>query len=439
MKKTPCRCLQVLIAFLLTISISVSTSSITFIQISDLTKIPHKNKGFLVNSTDKISEILSMIDENLILNYLQIIVGFGPRTTGSYGCEKAASYIYHQFTEMQLTTRFQNWTSWGNRYHPHFYTSQNIEGTLFGTKHLSAIIFNAHYDSVAQGPGANDDGSGTAAVLAAAYALSHFDFKRTIKFVTFSGEEIGLLGSRVYTKEAYKKNESILIEINADMIGYDEGSRTMTVTATEDAGWVANVFQNINTNYSIGLTLNRGKINRVNHKMSGSDYASFLPYGWESVCCWEGDHDPNFHSPQDNLTNVNISYLVNTTRIIAATLAYLADLSTTPPQVRITSPRLGYFYNAGMKKIEINEFKTTVIDDIWIWAEVDYVTTPIERAEFYFDGKLVYTDMDPPFKWHFNKFSVKKHQITVFVYNQLGQNSSDWREIRFINFFKIIK
>ena len=56
----------------------------------------------------------------------------------------------------------------------------------------SAIIFNAHYDSVAKGPGANDDGSGTVAVLAAAYALSHFDFKRTIKFVTFSGEEIGL-------------------------------------------------------------------------------------------------------------------------------------------------------------------------------------------------------------------------------------------------------
>ena len=55
--------------------------------------------------------------------------------------------------------------------------------------------------------------------------------------------------------------------------------------------------------------------------------APFLAYGWESVCCWEGDHDPNFHSAQDNLSNVNISYLVNTTRIIAATLAYLADLS----------------------------------------------------------------------------------------------------------------
>ena len=40
---------------------------------------------------EKINEILSMIDETLILEYLETIVGFGPRMTGSYGCEKAAS------------------------------------------------------------------------------------------------------------------------------------------------------------------------------------------------------------------------------------------------------------------------------------------------------------------------------------------------------------
>ena len=72
-----------------------------------------------------------------------------------------------------------------------------------------------------------------------------------------------LTGSRAYTKEAYERNDSILVEINADMIGHDEGSRKMTVTATEDAGWVADIFQSINNNYTIGLTVNRGNINRV--------------------------------------------------------------------------------------------------------------------------------------------------------------------------------
>jgi hypothetical protein len=429
------------IVLLIVISLNTTVSSISFTQ-QNITSTPILDEQLLsTTNNQKITDIISLINETLIREYLETIVGFGPRMTGSYGCEKAAQYIHQQFTDMQLITRYQNWTSWGNRYYHYLYSSQNIEGTLTGTNtpDKSTIIFNAHYDSVAKGPGANDDGSGTVAVLAAAYTLSHFDFKRTIKFVTFSGEEIGLAGSRAYTKEAYERNDSILVEINADMVGHDEGSRTMRVTATEDAGWMVDIFQAVNNNYMIGLTVNRGNINRVRHSMGGSDYAPFLVYGWESICCWEGDHDPNFHTAQDNLSNVNISYLVNTTRIIAVAIAHLADLSETPPQVRITSPRVGFLYNAGIRMREIDEFETTVIDDIWIWAEVDNTTIPLERAEFYYDGKLVFTDTEVPFKWQFNKFSLRKHEITVFVYDQLGRNTSDWREIHFINIFKKIR
>jgi len=391
-----------------------------------------------VTSSQKISEIVSLIDKALILNYLQHIVGFGPRKSGTYGCEKAAAYIYRQFEQNGVLARYQNWTGWGNERNLHRYSSQNVEGTLPGvdTTDTSIIIFNAHYDSVAKGPGANDDGSGTVAVLAAAYALSHFDFKRTVKFVTFSGEEVGLIGSKAYTKEAYQRNDNILVEINADMIGHDEGSNTLTITATEDVGWVADIFQGVPANFSIGLTVNRGgTINRVHHGLGGSDYSTFLPYGWESICCWETDHDPNFHSAQDNLSNVNLSYLVNTTRTIAATIAYLADIEITPPQVRITSPRVGFLYNHGMQQHAIGEFKTTVINDIWVWAEVEDASIPLKKAEFYYDGRLVYTDTEEPFSWQFNRFSLRNHQITVVVYDELGRNTSDWREIRFINFF----
>jgi aminopeptidase YwaD len=440
MKKFSVHTLQTLLALFIVFLLSTTASSFSLLpEINSNPSIVVEQRVQTV-SGQKISDILSMIDEHLILNYLQNIVGLGPRKTGTYGCEKAAQYIHRQFIESGLFARYQNWTAWGNQYIPKRYTSKNVEGTIRGTDptDTSIIIFNAHYDSVAKGPGANDDGSGTVAVLAAAYALSHFDFKRTVKFVTFSGEEVGLLGSQAYTKEAYERNDNILVEINADMIGHDEGSRKMTVTTTEDAGWVAEIFQDINANYSIGLTVNRGTINREGHDLGGSDYAAFLPYSWEAVCCWEGDHDPNFHSALDNLSNVNLSYLVNTTRIIAATLAYLADIDQTPPQVRITSPRVGFLYIDGMQKRPLDEFKTTVINNIWIWAEIDNATIPIQRAEFYYDGKLVFTDTEAPFKWEFNKFSLRKHQITVMVYDQLGRNSSDWREIRFINILKRI-
>ncbi|MCX6662071.1 MAG: M20/M25/M40 family metallo-hydrolase [Euryarchaeota archaeon] len=440
MTKSSAHTIQIVLVVLIVFLLSTTASSISFPQQKKGNTVVVSNQGLQTTSSQKISDILSMIDENLILDYLQNIVGFGPRKTGTYGCEKAAQYIHKQFTDNGLLARYQNWTGRGNELIPHRYTSQNVEGTIQGSDptDTSIIIFNAHYDSVAKGPGANDDGSGTVAVLAAAYALSRFDFKRTVKFVTFAGEEIGLVGSQAYTKEAYERNDNILVEINADMVGHDEGSRTMTVTATEDAGWVAEIFQRLNANYSIGLTVNRGTINRETHNLGGSDFSAFLPYSWECVCCWEGDHDPNFHSPQDNLTNVNLSYLVNTTRNIAATLAYLADMDQTPPQVRITSPRVGFLYKEGIQKRPLDEFKTTVINNIWIWAEVDNATIPIQRAEFYYDGKLVYTDTEAPFAWEFNKFSLRKHQIIVMVFDLLGRNSSDWREIRFINLLKRI-
>ena len=429
MKKTTHQLLQRIVILLTLVSLATSAASLPLATSFST----NQNNG---NSNDsKINTILDMINATLIREYLETLVGFGPRMTGTYGCEKAAEYIHEQFTDMGLTARYQNWTSWGNYYYHHIYQGQNIEGTLQGTNTTDdpIIIFNAHYDSVAEGPGANDDGSGTVAVLAAAYALSHFTFNKTIKFVAFAGEEVALIGSRAYAKEAYERNDSILVEINADMIGHDEGGKQMTVTATEDAGWVADIFQQIKDNHDIPLTVNRGVINRVHHKLTGSDYAPFIAYGWEAIGCWGGDHDPNFHSALDNLSNVNISYLVNTTRLIAGTLAVLADIPDTPPQVRITSPRVGILYREGMKKRDIGEFKTTVINDIWIWAEIQYGTAPVKRAEFYYDGTLVFTDTEAPFTWHFNKFSLGKHDITVIVYDHLDRNSTDWRDIRFIN------
>ena len=97
------------------------------------------------SNQQKIQEILSIIDETLILQYLQKIVGFGPRVSGTYGCEKAAQYIHQQFTEDGLITRYQNWTGWGNRLNFRRYSSQNIEGILPGneTRNLPVIILSA--------------------------------------------------------------------------------------------------------------------------------------------------------------------------------------------------------------------------------------------------------------------------------------------------------
>lgn len=386
----------------------------------------------------KIESILEMITEDLIEEFMATLVGYGPRYTGTYGCEKSADYIHQQFTEMGLDARFQNWESFGNKYHPRFFSSQNVEGTLVGSNSSSdaVIAFGAHYDTARVSPGGNDDGSGTVAVLAAAYALSHFEFEHTVKFVAFSGEEIGLLGSHAYAKEAYESKENILAYMNADMMGHAttaETGRKMGIPVTEDAEWIFNVVDHINNDYDIHFSIDYGFIDREGR--GWGDYHSFVEYGYETISFWGGEGDPNMHTPDDDFDNVNISYLVNTTRIIAGTLAYLADTYDTYPQVQIESPQMGKLYFGGMKKRNISDLKTIVVDDIWIWADVKFATVPIVRADFYYDENLEYTDTEPPFKWNLNKFSLRKHRITIVVYDELGRNSIFWRDIRFINPF----
>lgn len=84
------------------------------------------------NLNTRITEIIQTINETLLKKLLDELVSFGPRMTGTYGCEKAAEYIYNKFKEMNLTTRYQQWQSFGNKWNPRFFKGKNIEATLKG-------------------------------------------------------------------------------------------------------------------------------------------------------------------------------------------------------------------------------------------------------------------------------------------------------------------
>lgn len=388
----------------------------------------------------KIATIIDMVNESLLRGYLEDLVACGPRMTGTYGGEKAAAYLYHQLELLNLETRYHDWASFGNKWNPRFFKSQNVEGVLTGTDDTSEdiLIFNAHYDTVKVSPGANDDGSGVAAVLVAAYILSQFEFNRTIKFVAFSGEEIGLLGSRAYAKDLYDGNEDILVDLNADMIGYaetTEGGNRFRMYGTQDVSWIMNDIEQINENYAIDFNLTRGTILPGGH--GSGDYASFVPYGYETITFFQGETNLDyFHTPEDSIEHVNFSYLVNTTKLIVGTLAYLADVGDDYPQVTIASPRRGKLYFEGRTLKTFRYEKTIVLDDMLVCAEVEPGVAPIDYVEFYYDGKLAYNDTELPFQWQFNKLSFRRHTIKAVAYDVLGNTASDELEIFHLNLNK---
>ena len=135
------------------------------------------------------------------------------------GLEAARQYIAGQLTLSGYQVAFQEYTISGD-------TFFNIEATHVGTTHPEEIIVvGAHYDAVIGAPGANDNGSGIAAMLELAERFRNKTLPRTFRFVAFVNEEPphfmgSQMGSYVYAKQAAKEKQRILAMFSLETVGY---------------------------------------------------------------------------------------------------------------------------------------------------------------------------------------------------------------------------
>jgi len=268
--------------------------------------------------SSEIEDMIQQINESELKRHIRAIQDFGPHPTGSEACDEVRDYIYGELQSMNLSVRYDDWSYKGRN-------GKNIEGTLTGESSPTRIVIVcAHYDSVFVSPGADDDGSGVSAVLAIARVMSHHTFNSTVRFVLFSGEEQGRLGSHEYAKEAYENGDNIAGVIALDGIGYavssEDGSKIKNLVCNESS-WIANISQKINELYGkyIGLDI----IRLPNEPIS--DHQSFLDYGYDASYFLEYTLDPYYHTSEDRIEYMNMSYLKKVCRLAMGTLAYMAD------------------------------------------------------------------------------------------------------------------
>ena len=182
--------------------------------------------------------MIQQVNASILRTYIQKIQEFGPHPTGSKACEAIGKYLYDTLNSFQVSVQYDSW-----RYK--LYSGKNIVASLQGKESSNIVVVSAHYDSVSISPGANDDGSGVAVVLAAADIMSHYSFNSTIRFVLFSGEEQGLLGSHEYVQNASRKGEHILGDITLDGVGYamtsEDGSKIKHHANNQSTGWLTSV------------------------------------------------------------------------------------------------------------------------------------------------------------------------------------------------------
>jgi hypothetical protein len=240
--------------------------------------------------------------------------------------QKATQFVYEHFENLGLEVEYHDY-NWSG------YNLRNVVATKPGLTDPGDIyIICAHVDSISNdpynyAPGADDNASGVTAVMIAADILSQYDFDYTIQFVTFTGEEQGLIGSSYYAQDAWYDGDNILGVLNLDMIAYDsDADSIIELHAGTGAGSIAiaNLFDDVVDTYDIDLVpqiITAGATNR-------SDHASFWDYGYSAILGIEDwqDFTPYYHTINDQLSTLNIPYFTEFVKASVGTVASMAGL-----------------------------------------------------------------------------------------------------------------
>jgi len=263
----------------------------------------------------------------------------------------------------------------------------NVVATLKGTDPNDKRIFlisghldsrrSNEMDSVGDSPGANDDGSGTVAVMECARVMSKHSFPATIIFVTVSGEEQGLLGAYFMAGKAKKENWKIEAVLNNDIMGSNNSNETNIVDNTRirvfseglsvtDTGRVAMQIRNLgleNDGRSRQLAryvkeigeryvenLQVMMIYRNDRFLRGGDHTAFVENGFAAVRITEMNENytrqhqdirvENGINYGDVIEHIDFEYLRKNTSMNLANLANLAKAPAVPDEVKIDVKKL---------------------------------------------------------------------------------------------------
>lgn len=158
--------------------------------------------------------LVNQVDSNRLRADLEFIEGVRHRTAGVNHLNTVRDSMTNLFAAQNLHTEQQEF-AYGN------YTARNVLGTATGTSAAdTVIIVDAHYDTVSNAPGADDNGSGTVGVWEIARLLSQYPTRKSLRYIGFDLEEAGLVGSIRYVSSGIPVSETIQGVFNFEMIGY---------------------------------------------------------------------------------------------------------------------------------------------------------------------------------------------------------------------------
>lgn len=225
--------------------------------------------------------------------------------------------------------------------------TENIIGMVEGTDKASeAIVISAHYDHIGiKGEtvynGADDDGSGTVAVMELAQAFSEakkagFGPRRSIIFMGMTGEEKGLLGSEYYSNHPVFPMEKTVTNLNIDMIGrldeeHPEDENYVYLIGTNMLSQdLHDISENANKTYNnINLDYRYNSLEDPNKFYYRSDHYNFAKKGVPVIFYFNGVHE-DYHKSTDTIEKILFNKIENITQLVFYTAWDIANRDEKP-------------------------------------------------------------------------------------------------------------
>ena len=272
--------------------------------------------GTFTIAHDSLADMFGRVADTSIASTVRALEAFGPRMAFDLNRDTVAPWIAARFATLGVTNVASDTFLINGS------VQKNVIATIQGRVGTSEeIIVGAHYDSNG-GPGADDNASGTAAVLEMARVIVQSGYKpqATLRFITFGAEEFGMIGSANYASKARAAGQNIVLMQNYDMIGYynpNRINRDVYVVWYPGAEAEASLDSALKCKYTSLTPVVTTAYN------SRSDSWSFYENGYKAVFNIEAELNPRYHSPEDSTVYMDFMYA---TEIVKSGLALLLTI-----------------------------------------------------------------------------------------------------------------
>jgi hypothetical protein len=264
-----------------------------------------------------VRDVVAQASVDRVYAYGKALFDFDSKHISQPGNDRAAEYLFDTYKSFGYEPEYQ----WFEARAADGGRTANVLATLRGTVNPELVyVVSSHYDSVASGPGADDNSSGTAALLEAARILVKHPQPATIVFASFTGEESGLLGSREWVRQAVANRVRVVGALNNDMIGWMNDQRLDNTIRYSNAG-IRDIQHGAAMHFTNLITYD-AKYYR------GTDAAAYYEV-WGDIVGGIGSYpvlgNPHYHQPHDVLETISHQLVTEVAKTTAATLMLLAS------------------------------------------------------------------------------------------------------------------